>query len=342
MPISTPADLPPLTSLRPLVDRFHEARLVVCGDVVADRFLYGSTTRISREAPALVVRRETEEIRPGGAGNAIMNAAALGARVAAVGYIGGDATGDALRAALEEAGVDTRHLLARDDAPTPVKTRVMAGGRHTVRQQILRIDADERWPADDTWLQRLDAALAAALDDTNALLLSDYGMGSAAPQMIACRAVDLRATGRALVVDSRCALLQYRGAAVVTPNEEEAEEALGIRPGSLDDQLESAGERLLAELGCDAALITRGSRGMALFEAGGTATLLPIHGSDQIADVTGAGDTVIATLTAALVVGASMLQAARLANIAAGLVVMKRGTATVSAGELRAALEAGA
>jgi len=342
MPIPTPTDLPPLASLRPLVDKFGEARVLVVGDVVADRFLYGSTTRISREAPALVVHREAEEIRPGGAGNAMMNTAALGARVMAAGYLGDDAVGVALRAALDDAGVDTTHLVARDDAPTPVKTRVMAGGRHTVRQQILRIDADERWPHDDGAAERLDAAISAGLADADALLLSDYGIGSVTPSTIACRAADLRAAGCRVAADSRCELMQFRGVGVVTPNEEEVEEALGMRPGTLDDELEVAGRRLIDELGCEAAIITRGSRGMAVFEADGTQALLPIHGTTEIADVTGAGDTVIATLTTALVVGASVLEAARLANVAAGLAVMKRGTATVSADELRAALGAGA
>lgn len=342
MPITTPTDLPPLATLCPLVDKFAEARLVVWGDVIADRFLYGSTTRTSREAPALVVRREGIEVRPGGAGNAMMNTAALGPRVQAVGYLGTDETGAALRQALEVAGIDTGGLLARDDAPTPVKTRVMAGGRHTVRQQILRIDADEPWPPTADPAKALDQALGERLEEADALLLSDYGMGSVTPQAIACRTADLRNAGCHVVVDSRCAVLQYRGASVVTPNEEEVAEALDIRMRDLDDRLEEAGTRLLEELGCDAVLITRGSRGMALFESGGDSYLLPIHGSDQIADVTGAGDTVIAAFTTALVVGASILEAARIANVAAGLAVMKRGTATVPVDELRAALEAGA
>jgi len=339
MPLSTPSDLPPLATLCALVDKFAQARVVVWGDIVADRFLYGSTTRISREAPALVVRREGEEIRPGGAGNVMMNTAAMGAQVSAVGYLGADDIGAKLRQALQAGGVDTTHLVERDDAQTPMKTRVMAGGRHTVRQQILRIDADERWPADADCAAKLEEELAAGLANGDALLLSDYDMGSVSPQAIACRTTDLRAAGCNIVADSRCALMQYRGVSVVTPNEEEVEEALAIRSGDLDDQLEDAGQRLLEELGCDAALITRGSRGMALFEANGNNLLLPIHGTEEIADVTGAGDTVIAALTTALVVGASMLQAARIANVAAGLAVMKRGTATVARAELRAALE---
>ena len=342
MPVSTPTDLPPLSTLSKWVERFPEARVVVWGDVVADRFLYGSTTRISREAPALVVRREGEEIRPGGAGNAMMNAAALGVQVCGVGYLGHDECGRALRAALESAGVDTSHLVERDDAPTPIKTRVMAGGRHTVRQQILRIDADDPWPPADGFGKRLEVELTAGLENADALMLSDYDMGSVSATLIACKSTELRARGCSIIVDSRNALMQYRGVSVLTPNEDEVEHALGIVAGGLDDQLDSAGERLLADLGCEAVLITRGSRGMALFDTDGTRALLPIHGTEEIADVTGAGDAVIAAFTAARVVGASMLEAARIANVTAGLAVMKRGTAAVPAAELRAALQASA
>jgi len=271
----------------------------------------------------------------------MMNTAALGAQVTAVGYLGRDKAGGMLRRALQAGGVDTTLLVERDDALTPMKTRVMAGGRPTVRQQILRIDADERWPNDDEYDARLQEALAAGLEDADALMLSDYGMGNVSAPEIACRSSDMRARGCPVVVDSRNALMQYRGVSVVTPNEEEVEEALAIAPGELDTQLDSAADRLLKELGCDTVLITLGSRGMALFESDGNRALLPIHGSEEIADVTGAGDTVIATFTTSLVVGASALEAARLANVAAGLAVMKRGTAAVSAEELIAALKEG-
>ncbi len=342
MPVPTPTDLPPLDSLAVWVEMFPEARIVVWGDVVADRFLYGSTTRISREAPALVVRRESEEFRPGGAGNAMMNTAALGAQVTAVGFLGNDECGRNLRQALEAAGVGTACLIERDDAPTPIKTRVMAGGRHTVRQQILRIDADDPWPPADGFDEQLDACLTAALENADALLLSDYDMGTVPANAVACRGTALRARKCQVVVDSRSAMMQYRGVSVITPNEDEVEQALGLAPGSLDDQLDEAGPRLIGELGCEAVLITRGSRGMALFEADGSATLLPIHGTEEIADVTGAGDAVISAFTTARVVGASPLEAARIANVTAGLAVMKRGTATVPAAELRAALEGSA
>ena len=337
--MSTPSNLPALATLCPLVDRFREARLAVWGDIVADRFIYGSTTRISREAPALVVRKEDAEIRPGGAGNTMMNAAALGARVTALGYLGDDDTGNTLRQTLEAGGVGTEGLIRRDDASTPTKTRVMAGGLHTVRQQILRIDDDAPWPADAAAAERLERSLTACSDEVDALLLSDYGMGSVNGDSFAAVFSRWTERGAPVVADSRAALLSYRGASAATPNEEEVKDALGVDLESDDSGLERAGAELLERLGSATVLVTRGSRGMSLFEADGNIAHLPIHGTDQIADVTGAGDAVIATFTTALVVGATPLEAACLSNVAAGLAVMKRGTAAVPAAELRAALE---
>jgi rfaE bifunctional protein kinase chain/domain len=335
----TPPDLPALLTLCPWIESFAKARIVVWGDVVADRFVYGSSTRISREAPALVVRREREEIRPGGAGNAMMNTAALGAQVTAVGFLGGDDASRELRTAFGAAGIDTTYLVERNDALTPMKTRIMAGGRHTVRQQILRIDADRGWPVSDTFDQRIREALASSLSDADALLISDYGMGNVAAETVSEITKPLRDRGVVVVADSRNALMNYRGVNVVAPNEEEVEAALDIPAGALGNELDNAGRRLITELECEAALITRGSRGMSLFQANGTINHLPIYGTDQIADVTGAGDAVIAAFTTAHVAGASMFEAARIANVAAALAVMKRGTATVPANELRAALE---
>ena len=331
-------NLPPLASLRPWVDGFRDARIVVWGDVVADRFLYASAARISREAPALVLRREGEEIRPGGAGNTMMNIATLGARVSAVGYLGDDETGDALRQTLGDADIAIEHLVTRGDAPTPVKTRIMAGGLHTIRQQVLRIDQDEPFPEDGDAVAALHRALDTALADADALLVSDYGMGSVPKPGLDVRIGQLRKRGLPVVADSRAGLLSFTGVTAATPNEEEVENALGLALDEQEAAVERAGRELLERLGTDAILLTRGSRGMALFEEGTPTTRLPIHGTEEIADVTGAGDAVIAAFTLALVAGASMVEAARLSNVAGAIAVMKRGTATVSADELRGAL----
>lgn len=337
--MASPSSSPSLSSLRPWLARFSDRQVVVWGDVVADCFLHGTTTRVSREAPALVLRYESEEYRPGGAGNAAMNVASLGGQARVVGYVGDDHVGDQVLRQLQEAGVDASALLRRPGR-TPVKTRVMAGGVHTVRQQILRIDNDRAWPEGAAESESLEAALDEALQDADALLISDYGLGSVSPDCF--RAVLPTARERALpaVLDSRFRLVQYEGVSAATPNETEVEEALHVRLDGDRQALEAAGRTLLARLGCPGLLITRGSCGMAIFQKDQEPVHLPIHGTDEIADVTGAGDTVIATLALALAAGADLVSGARLANVAAGLVVLKHGTATVPASELEAALRA--
>lgn len=324
-----------LRRLAPWLGAMAGKRVVVWGDVVADRFLHGTTTRVSREAPALVLRYDREEVRPGGAGNAALNAAALGARVSVISSIGEDVAGAELRAAFERAGVATDALRQRRDGRTPVKTRVMAGGVHTVRQQILRIDDEPCWPALDA--AKEDKMIDAVLADADALLISDYGLGNVAPATwlrLRQRLRDMPVT-----LDSRYALLAFPGVTAATPNQGEVEEALRLRLNGEPTALQRAGADLLERLRCRGVLITRGSLGMEVFAAGNAGVHLPIYGTDEIADVTGAGDTVIATCTLALAAGAPLLDAARLANVAAGLAVLKHGTATVSAAELSAALQ---
>ncbi|MFQ5745087.1 MAG: bifunctional heptose 7-phosphate kinase/heptose 1-phosphate adenyltransferase [Acidobacteriota bacterium] len=341
MPVSPSSSLPPLVTLRPWIERFSGIRVAVWGDIVADRFLYGSTTRVSREAPALVLCYESEEVRPGGAANAMMNAAGLGARVTAMGYLGEENVGKTLRSALTAGGVSTDELILRQDAHTPVKTRVMAGGHHTVRQQVLRIDEDQPWPRNEETEQRLVGALAAGLDNIDAMLISDYGLGSVDGSLYSELHGHLGKRSLPVTLDSRSALLEFRGVTAATPNEAEVERAMMVQLDGHPENLQPAGEELLDRLGCEALLITRGSCGMTVFERSGPTVHLPIHGSDQIADVTGAGDAVIAVFTLGLAAGATTLEAARLANVVGGLAVMKRGTATISQQELAEAVERG-
>lgn len=327
---------PPADELLPWIDRIQDRRVVVWGDVVADCFLRGTTTRVSREAPALVLSHEGEELRPGGAGNAAMNAASLGGRVRVVGFIGDDEAGRAARELMQEAGIDTREMVVRDDGATPKKTRVMAGGIHTVRQQILRIDADRPWtaPADDL----LEERLTDAAGEADVLLISDYGLGSVSPARYRAMVPSWTDRGLPVVLDSRLAMLDYPGVTAATPNETEVEQALRMEIAGDEEAVEGAGRELLERLRCPGLVITRGSEGMAVFRTGEPTVHLPIHGTDEIADVTGAGDTVIATLSMALAAEAELLTGARLANVAAGLVVLKHGTATVGRDELEAAL----
>jgi rfaE bifunctional protein kinase chain/domain len=329
--------------LQAVIDRFARCRIAVVGDFVADEFLYGRVARVSREAPVLILEYDRTDVVPGGAGNAANNVAALGARTRAVGLIGDDETGRRLRDALHP-NVDARALARLAARPTPTKTRILAGGIHSAKQQVVRIDRGVRRRATPAERARVAAAALAATTAIDGILISDYGFGLVTPRLVAAmrKAARTRTGGRPpILVDSRYELARYKGLTASTPNEAEAEALAGEPIGDDVRALERAGRRLLDETRMGAVLVTRGSRGMALFERGQATRHIPIFGSDEIADVTGAGDTVIATMTLAMAAGATAYEAAQLANVAGGLVVMKRGTATVSADELRAALASG-
>jgi rfaE bifunctional protein kinase chain/domain len=320
-----------------LVDGFSSRRVLVLGDLIADEFIYGEVSRVSREAPVLILKYDTTQIVAGGAGNAANNVAALGGRVRLAGLVGADPEGRRLLASFNR-GVDKAHVIRARQYRTPVKTRILAGGIHAARQQVVRIDRGTGWPLDESVSNALAKKIAPALEHCDAVILSDYGSGLVTPALAAVirRIVAARARRRPIPVllDSRYRLLDYRGLSACTPNESEVEAALGIHIDDDPEALEKAGRLLLRRTGMQAVLVTRGSRGMALFEPKRPTVHVPIFGADEVADVTGAGDTVIATFGLALAAGASFYEAARLANYAGGLVVMKRGTATVSAQEL--------
>jgi rfaE bifunctional protein kinase chain/domain len=331
------------TRLLSLIDAFAARRVVVIGDLIADEFIYGQVARVSREAPVLILRYDATELVPGGAGNAANNVAALGARVTLAGMIGRDGEGKRLLSAFPK-NVDSTQVVRASEYRTPVKTRILAGGIHSAKQQVVRIDRDPDWPLDEGVSEAFVQKLAPAIADCDAVLLSDYGSGLITPALAATikNIVERRSRRRPvpIVVDSRHGLLNFRGLTACTPNESEVEQALGIVIDDDAEMLETAGRTLLKKTGMQAVLITRGGRGMALFQPKQPTVHVPIFGSDEVADVTGAGDTVIATLTTSLAAGGSFYEAARLANYAGGLVVMKRGTATVSARELSDAVSA--
>ncbi len=325
-----------------LVDGFSNRRVLVIGDLIADEFIYGEVTRVSREAPVLILKYDATAIVGGGAANAANNVAALGGRVRLAGIVGSDPEGRRLVASLRR-GVERTHIIRSRAYRTPVKTRILAGGVHAARQQIVRIDRESGWPLDAAVSAALARKIEPAVDGCDAVLLSDYGSNLVTSQVAAAvqRAVAKRARRRRIPVllDSRYRLLDYRALAICSPNESEVEQLLGIRINDDPDALEQAGRTLLKRTAMKAVLITRGSRGMALFQPNQPTVHVPIFGSDEVADVTGAGDTVIATVALALAAGASFYEATRLANYAGGIVVMKRGTATVAASELSAAIE---
>jgi D-glycero-beta-D-manno-heptose-7-phosphate kinase len=336
-----PAD-PPVTAdrLLDLVAACRGRRVVVLGDLIADEYVYGRVARVSREAPVLILEYDATEIVPGGAGNAASNVASLGGRVQLVSLAGRDDPGRRVVRALPR-GVDPGALVRPGRYRTPVKTRILAGGIHSAKQQVVRVDRYTQDLASDAHRDAFKRAVRRAVAGAEAVLVSDYGSGLVTPRLVSTLAASLRARRRAtpILIDSRYALTRYRGLTACTPNESEVENTLGVTIGERLTVLERAGRALLKRTRMQAVLITRGSRGMALFEPHKPTVHIPIFGSDQIADVTGAGDTVMATMTLAVAAGATFEEAARLANYAGGLVVMKRGTATVSAKELRRAIQ---
>jgi rfaE bifunctional protein kinase chain/domain len=326
--------------LADIVSQFPRRRVLVIGDLIADEFVFGEIARVSREAPVMILRHERTETMPGGAGNAAANVAALADNAAVIGIIGRDRAGRQLTLGLRARAVATAGIIKLADYSTPTKTRILAGSVHSTRQQVIRIDRDpQRSPTSDPALlcAQLVEKLKFELARADAVIISDYNYGVISVELLDAVRKLIEQRAIPVVVDSRYRLNACRGFTAATPNQAEMEALVGNR---LDTDLEifSTGARLREELGLRVLLLTRGSDGMVLFESGREAFPLAAVGSKEPVDVTGAGDTVIAAFTLALAGGASYQDAARIANHAGGIVVMKRGTATVSRQELLAAL----
>lgn len=322
-----------------LTEAMRGKLIVVYGDIVADRFIYGTPKRISREAPVLILRQYREDVLLGGAGNAINNIYALGGLPIPVSVLGNDAAGHTLIDHLTSTGVDCSAVLRTDRYATATKTRILGGMPHASRQQIVRFDVEDELTMDGTEEAQFAELLREQMSVCHAALISDYGYGVVNASLAAT--LTQYAHGKPVTLDSRYNLLNFPGVTAATPNEEEAAAAAGtsLFNGEGEDRLYDVAETLQESLDAEAILITRGSRGMALFEREGPPLFIPVYGTDQVADVTGAGDTVIATFTLALAAGASYAEAAKLANYGGGIVVMKMGTSTVSNDELRHAIE---
>jgi D-glycero-beta-D-manno-heptose-7-phosphate kinase len=326
------AALPTRERLLELIPASRGQPVLVLADLVADRFITGSPKRISREAPVLILRYESERLVPGGGANAIANLAALGGKPLPLGVLGDDASGQGLLALLSADGIDVSGIARRPGWPTPTKTRILGGGRSGVKQQIVRFDHEEPLELVATEVAGFAAWVSGLRTQPAVVVVSDYGYGSATPELARQLRPRLPA-GCRMLVDSRYRLAEFTGLDGATPNEEEAETLLGRPLGDDIVSATAAGRELRDRLGAAFLLVTRGSRGMMLVEADGTAHV-PVHGTDQVADVTGAGDTVIGTFALALAAGASPLEATLLANYAGGIVVMKMGTATLGPDEL--------
>ena len=320
-----------------LLEGFRGARVMVVGDLVLDHYLVGDAGRISREYPVVILNHERDEYRPGGAANTVANLAALGATVIPAGWIGTDVGGDELAKILGSTGCDTGAVIRDPNARTVTKTRIVAGGTHGggLGQHLLRVDqlgtGAPGAAVEDELVRRVEH-LAGGMDG---FVLSDYGQGTLTWRI--AEAVMRLAEGRYVGLDSRHRLLDYPGISAATPNLEEAAEASGLGVAN-ESGIEKAGTRLRTELGAEALLITRGGEGMSLFEPGATPIHIPVANKSEVFDVTGAGDTVVATFTLARLAGGSYLEAAHLANVAGGISVRHAGATPVSAREVREAL----
>jgi D-glycero-beta-D-manno-heptose-7-phosphate kinase len=321
--------------LASIVGRFHERKVVVIGDLIADQFLYGEISRVSREAPVFILRHERTETVPGGAANCALNLASLGARVSLLGVVGDDETGRELLAKLRAARVETDSIITLRDNRTTTKVRVLAGQAHSTRQQVIRVDYEPQPILDKNISAGLRTSFAEEVGDSDAAIISDYNYGVADEGVMkgVREAARARARRMPVLVDSRFSLSLFPHFTSATPNEDEVEQLMGRKLADTAS-LKEAGAVLRERLGYEALLITRGGRGMILFEERSEPLELDAVGAREPVDGTGAGDTVIATYALAIASGATFADAARLANHAGGLVVMKRGTAAIDGAEL--------
>jgi rfaE bifunctional protein kinase chain/domain len=322
-----------------LVRAFAGKRILVVGDLVADEYIIGAPLKVSREAPVLILGQREHYTVPGGAMNPGVNARTLGAEVFICGVIGDDASGERLRRRLATYGITLDGVVSEPNRPTTTKTRIFAGDSQLVRQQIVRVDVLDASDLSDGCKGRMLAYLSATIPTVDALILSDYENGVISPEIIKTAIPLARDVGKTIIVDAHGDLDRFQGVTALTPNQPEAEATLGRRIHDRES-LETAGQELLERTHAQGLLITRGSEGMSLFERDQPPLHLPAFYHGEVADPTGAGDTVAATFTLALTAGATQAEAATLANIAAGLVIQRLGNATNTPEELMAAVRA--
>ena len=324
-------------NLETLIGTFSKLNILVLGDFILDEFVFGEISRIAREAPVLILKYRHTEMAPGGGANTVSNVERLGAKVIPVGVLGYDKAAEYLLSSWPDQ-VNKSHILRDAAFQTTRKSRFLAGSSHSSQQQVVRLDHEHLYHLEKTHEQQLITSLIELIPEVDALILSDYSLGGISHE-IRKTALSLATTHeKIIIVDSRDHPNNYAGATSITPNITEIEAVLSAPIGKDVVALEEVGARLRMEWNLEALLITRGKWGMSLFLEDGI-THIPIYGSDEVADVTGAGDTVTATYSLALAAGGSFYEAAQLSNYAAGLVVMKKGTATISSDELCNAIQ---
>ncbi|MDM7923546.1 MAG: PfkB family carbohydrate kinase [Pyrinomonadaceae bacterium] len=315
------------------IDRLAGHTVVIVGDLVADQFLNGTISRVSREAPVFILRHDETETRAGGAANAAANIASLGGRPRLVGLLGNDEAGRLLRSSLEASSVDCSGIISNDSLRTTTKVRVLAGQHYAARQQVIRIDYENSGDVDADLRDELMSNLLAAAEGADAIVVSDYSYGVVDDELFDAARKMASRRGIPLLIDSRFGLRRFSGATAATPNQDEVEHILG------KDFTDADCSALRSELGFEALLMTCGNKGMRLYDNGASPLHIDAVGSREPVDVTGAGDTVIAAYALGLAAGLGHREAASIANHAGGIVVMKKGTATASAEELAASLD---
>ncbi len=317
-----------------LIERFRGRKICVIGDIIADIYIYGMPYKLSREAPVVVIKYEEEKVYPGSAGNTINNLLALGAHVYPLGCVGKDEVGRRLINYFSQHQNIDMHGLLQHEGKTVTKTRILAGDTHTTKQQVIRIDREDGRETPPYLKSVLKERLMAIGPEMDGFVFSDYEYGLIDGEIVEYGR--MMAKEKAVIGDSRLNLRQFNGFTAITPNESEAYALAGLDPSK---DIEDVGKKIMSFMELQALLVTRGNKGMSLFLKDGQIHHIPISGGDEIADVTGAGDTVAAAVTLALASGADFLTASKIANHAGGIVVMKRGTAVATIDELRRAIE---
>ncbi len=320
------------------VKAFKEKRILIIGDMIADIYLKGDISRISREAPVLVIIESEEKTVAGGAANVVNNVATLGGKAFAVGVLGDDKGAENLKHILENNGVDTNGMLCDKKRKTITKTRVIAGGRATVSQQVVRIDRECNEPISKEYEQEILSYIQEIMPKMQGVVMSDYGSGTITPTI---RDFILKLSKKyniPSIVDSRYAIYDFVGTDYVKQNDAELSSAVGYTIDN-ENKLYQAAQEFIVKMQAKGILVTRGEKGMTLFESNGDVHNIPVSDKSEVFDVSGAGDTCVATFITALTTGAMPCQAAEISNFASGIAVRKMGTATVSDKELIAVLE---
>lgn len=324
-------------SLLQNLDQLKHPKVLVIGDLILDEYIEGEIERISREAPVPVVIEQIRHYRPGGAANTLYNLAALGSQAIAIGVIGSDDSGLELTQLLVDAGIETQGIVTAQEVPTTTKTRISAQSRQSVMQQVLRLDRLPNQPLKPSSQEHLIQKIDQYLPDVHLIVLSDYGNGVITPGLVEHVRQAAQKYAKPWIVDSQEDLKLFHGASLLTPNKPEAENNLGYRINTEED-LKLAGPKLLKATGAKALLITRGDEGMSLFDGDGSQHDVSALNRADVFDVTGAGDTVVATLAHAFASGCTLKDAMYLANLAASIVIRQHGCATTSPKEMKQTL----